>query len=316
MTTPHKMTIDRDKASSDVAAHFSKQIWLLADLVNYGSHLIPRCYESSTKTPVDAFILVGLTKQALTHLDGCEVLIAQGAILASHVSARALFEACLYVEWVLQADTEQRARQYYVWNLRQSRLWASRFIAGSAEHNDLEMSFKSSTDLPPITSLASIQRMEPEAQKQLAAIDQLLATATYKGINDEFNRLKRKYDRPWYAPFKGPGSIRQMVRDLNRLGEYDIFYSRLSDVTHSTDVRKHFSVAGTQLTFEPIRQLESIDTVMRFVISKVLHLYRAVLDRYRPDEGTNFDRKYTTEWRDAFLSIPSVKYKVETHSAP
>src|ERR1700730_8643021 len=109
MTDPLPAIIDRETPARDVSDHFSKAAWLLRDLVNYGSCLIPRCFESSGKTTADVVILAALTKQALAHLDGVEVLISQGAILGSHVSARALFEACLYVAWIFDSDTDRRA---------------------------------------------------------------------------------------------------------------------------------------------------------------------------------------------------------------
>jgi hypothetical protein len=316
MTNAHPLILDRETPARQVAEHFSKTVWLLQDLVNYGSNLIPRCFESSNKTAIDVVILVALAKQAVTHLDGFEIHVSHGAILASHLSARALLEASLYVSWVLQSDTERRARQYYVWNLRQNRAWGRRLVPGTTEHAAFTSSLQATPSLPDLASLPAIHTKVTEAQNQIAAIDQQLALPVYKAINDEFDRIKRStHDLPWHAPW-GAKSIRQMADQLNRLAEYDLFYSTLSDVAHSSAFRKHVSIDGVQVNFEPIRQLESIDTVCRPAVGNALRLYRELLGHYRPGELENLSRKYQDEWRTAFLTMPGVNYRTDPLSPP
>ncbi len=46
---PHKILLDRDLYSVIIREYFADTLSLLEELVNYGSNLIPRCYQSSEK---------------------------------------------------------------------------------------------------------------------------------------------------------------------------------------------------------------------------------------------------------------------------
>jgi hypothetical protein len=88
----------------------------------------------------------------------------------------------------------------------------------------------------------------------------------------------------------------------------------LSGVTHSSAVRKSFGFSEGRVTFEPIRQLESIDVIMRLVVRIAMELYRAVLNKYRAGEIDNLSRKWEQEWAEAFNAIRSVTYEVKLDS--
>ena len=85
--------------------------------------------------PHDVIVLAVMVKHAMTHLDGVEILLSAGAVLESHVSLRAFWESSLYVEWVLESDSDTRARQFYVAHMRQRREWARRVASGTAERS-------------------------------------------------------------------------------------------------------------------------------------------------------------------------------------
>jgi len=188
MTSALQTILDREKPVNAVREHFGDQLWLLRDLANYGSNLIVRCFESSEKSAADVIVLGALVKQAVAMLDGVELHLSNAAVLASHISTRALYEAQLYVLWLLAADTDRRARQYYVWNLRQRRLWASRVIPGTSDFSQFQHVLEY---LPEFQSTdgadqQKITELQQHASEEVTNIDQLLNSPKYRSINDAF----------------------------------------------------------------------------------------------------------------------------------
>lgn len=49
--------------NQDVKAHFADGLWLLKDMVNYGSNLIPRCFVDSGRELPDIIVLPVLLRQ-------------------------------------------------------------------------------------------------------------------------------------------------------------------------------------------------------------------------------------------------------------
>src|SRR6185437_6304055 len=104
-----KQLLDRQKVLGDIKEHLTPWLGLIRDVVNYGSNLIPRCVMSSDRKLKDAVVLTIVLRQAVAMLDGTEVLLSNGAVHAANLQLRALFEAAVYLEWMLAGDTEQKA---------------------------------------------------------------------------------------------------------------------------------------------------------------------------------------------------------------
>ena len=314
MTKPLDTIIDRAGPVDLVDEHFGDQIRLLRDVVNYGSNLIPRCFEASRKDVPAVIILATLLKQVVVMVDGIEIQLTQAAVLSSHVTTRALYEAQLYIHWMLKSDTESRARHYYVWNLRRRRKWANRIIPGTQEHASFghALSQLSAFQSGDPSDQQHVQQLSQFAQQDVADIDQLLNSNAYAAVNSAFDSFwNRPFDPSWHAP-AGVRSIRSMADDLGLLHEYEVFYDNLSTLSHASYFKSHVAVEGDQLTFEPIRHLESIDLILRLTLSMSFRVFRTVLSHYRAGEVENFDRKYSAEWQSAFTSITSVNYTAKT----
>jgi hypothetical protein len=88
-----------------------------------------------------------------------------------------------------------------------------------------------------------------------------------------------------------------------------MLYESASKVSHTSSYKSHikFKKAGT-ITFEPIRWLEGIDLLLLYTITTSISTYKTIIKRYRPGELRSFSKKYITEWRRAYQTIPTVKY--------
>ena len=214
----HKKILDRENPRKQVQEHFKDSLELLQEVTNYGTNLIPRCFVSSKRTLPGCYHSWSI-KHAVAMLDSIEINISQAAVLASHVPTRILFETYLYISWLLKSDTDLRAKQYYVWDLRQRRLWANRTVPGTPENLSIQTMLKDHSY--PI-DLSREEHIVEDARKQLKSIDAILKQPVFKPINDQFDKLKKRdFDEHWYAP-SGVRSLRRIPRKLDVLPEYTI----------------------------------------------------------------------------------------------
>jgi hypothetical protein len=128
---PHKGLLDDEGATTLVSEKLKTWTNLLRDLANYGSHLIPRAFMSSEKTLADAVLIGTLLRQLVAMIDATEILLCRSAVHAATLQLRAMFEASVYIDWMLAGDRENKATYYYVHNLLQRRLWALRVQPGT-----------------------------------------------------------------------------------------------------------------------------------------------------------------------------------------
>ena len=304
----YQALIDRSTSISQVQENFSDILDVLCDVVNYGSNLIPRCFTSSKRGLEDAIILGVLVRQAIAMFDAIEILISNAAVYPCHLQTRAIFEASLYLEWILMADTEKRAKYYYVANIRQERIWAQRTQSGTPENLAYEKIMKPFSNVV----LDTTKSLGDKGQKYLQEINRILAQSSLVDIDEHFEayraKSKLKYDPYWYAPL-GPRSVRQIADAVKRLHEYELIYSESSEVMHSTSQKHHIKFSQGLIEFTPIRYLDGIDIVIRLSMSMMLKIYMDVLKYYRPDETINFGKKYNDDWRKEFIGIRGVEYK-------
>jgi len=304
----HQAIIDRATSIGHVSENFTPILSVFRDVVNYGSNLMPRCYVSSKRMLEDAILIGVLLRQSIAMFDAIEILLSKAAVYPCHLQIRALFEVSLYLEWMLQEDTEKRAKYYYVSNVRKERIWAMRTQNGSPENVSYGKAMEGFGDLFSDTS----KRLSDKGQEYLKDINRILAQTSFAVVDKEIEayRAKRKtpYDPPWYAPL-GPQSVRQISVALKRLHEYETIYALSSEAMHSTSHKAHVSFSQGKLLFSPIRYLAGIDSIVRFSMSTILKIYRDVLGHYREGELASFGKKYGSDWREAFMDIPSVEYK-------
>jgi len=301
-----KPLLDRDRTLADVKEHLQPWLRLIRDITSYGTNLIPRCMVSSDRKLADAIILATLLRQGVAMLDGIEILLSNGAVYAANLQMRALFEASVYIDWILQGDTERKAAYYYVHNLRRMRIWANRSQAGSPEWQDF-------LSVVNDFGIRVHDELRDSDKTKILEIDQALSQPKYLAINKEFDehRKGRRYDPAWYTPLllKERRSLGTLSKAVGRESQYRLLYSGASEVMHASNYGHHVKFGAGKLTPVPIRFLEGFDIVLSFSLSTAIQTYRTVLGRYRSDELSNFARKYVENWQNEFRNMPKVKYR-------
>jgi hypothetical protein len=304
---PFALILDRQEAKKHVVEYFKDQVKLLCDLPDYGSNLIIRAFKSSKKDLSDVVVCGVLLRQVVAMLDAVQILVEQGAVHAAFLPARTAFEASIYLDWILLSDADRKARCYIVSNLRDERLWASRAIKGTQE----EAAFNSITKSLDRDIHSKEPALAIDAKKHLTEVNRILAQPEFKEIDFEFNQQKgrRKTDLEWYKLF-GAKSIRQVAQEVGRLPEYELYYAKSSQITHSASYKDHIRFMNKQVRFKQIRNLQGLDMLISFVVCVAIKSFQNVLRYYRPDELLALSKKYIEEWRTPFLSMTSVEYKL------
>lgn len=303
--TPHPAILNREEPRAVAEQHFVRQTALLQDLANYGSNLVIRAFDSSPKKMVEVVVCGVLLKQVVAMVDAAEVLLSAGCGHAAFLPARTAFEASIYADWILKGDSERRATRYIVGNYRDERLWATRTIPGTTEEQEMSriagmLGFNVHANRPTLTS---------DARKHLAEVNRIIAQPNLKPIDQEFTtaRGNRKRDPEWYE-LDGLKSIRQIAEKVGRLPEYEFFYSKGSQVTHTGSYKDHIRFRAGQVRFLPVRHLADVNMLLNFIVSIAVATFKKILEQYRPGELSAFSKKYLEDWREPFQNVTSVKY--------
>jgi hypothetical protein len=179
--------------------------------------------------------------------------VRAAALYAANIPLRALYEAAWTLEWVLTKDPEVGPRRFLVGFLRDNRRAAARLKPSTPEANELRriVSEELSTDWT-------------FSAEQEALADQTIGSATdllngeLAHINAAFESAsaKRSGREPrWYQVSVDGGprasSIRDIVKQLRRLNEYEYLYSTQSKVQHAAAFLGHVTLGGGQAGIEP-----------------------------------------------------------------
>jgi hypothetical protein len=305
----NEIILNRAEAVANARQHAGHITTALRSIVDYGTHLIPRCWTTSQRELTDIVVLAVMLKQIVGLLDAAEVLISAGCVQPALLPLRATYEAVTYLDWMLLRDTDRRAKAYHVANIRRGLRWAKRVRRGTKESKAL---------LKEMRSLGMPDRFKGrkrqlEVAAEVRRYEELLNQQAYRRMSTAFERRKRGlYDPEWYVvlfPRKKRPSLYTLAKQLKRPAEYRLIYETGSEMMHSSRSDRHFRVENGKLGFHSLRELGDIGQVAQLLMGQAMRAYTSVLRRYRPHEVENFARKYATDWRRAYLTPVEIQYE-------
>lgn len=246
--------------------------------------------------------------QGLRVATGVPAVIRSGATYSGWPLCRCVLEAQLHLDYLLQANTEDRSCAYRVGVLKH-RLKAARRFAPSGERANTERVYKadafvSQAKLPPP------ERAEEEvrkAAKALAMPELADALREWERTCVEDNRGNRRRSRAnprWYWLWRGPTSVAEIAERVNAVAMYDALYRRWSQVAHAEVVTDHLLVFGQTGLFRPLHDPTHMDQVATFTGSMLLHMSKAIIERFgAPELGIEFAYHYAARIRDRHRAI-------------
>lgn len=125
-------------------------------------------------------------------------------------------------------------------------------------------------------------------------------------LNNTKKKNKLSYEPAWHKVLGVP-SVRGIAKQLQRLAEYNIYYSKGSRVVHSSSFKDQLQFTSTGAHLPPIRYVAEVGTVLNYAFTSAMLVFNRVLGFYRGEELGNFALRYINEWRSAFICIPSIK---------
>jgi hypothetical protein len=300
MNDTHKGILDREY-SVEMVRHFKDDIALLNEILDYGSHLLPKAYANSPRDIKAMCIILVQLRQVLVHLDGIAILLSAGNCFSAGLQIRSLLEIAHTLEWLLSADTETKIHHLYVANLRKRRRWQSAAISGTPEstrHAD------AASRIPLTTE--QLQTLNDEIRR----INEILAMPEFSAIDAKFqlNYASRNFDKPWYEVYGSSSnkiSIRHIADAIGKLKEYNYIYSYFSAVTHGGDIFKNVTFEGN-IYINPVRDPQDVPKVRLSAASLAFRVYRMILEQYLASELDEFNKKYSNEWSARFLKEYSI----------
>jgi len=300
MNDTHKGILDREY-SVEMVRHFKDDIELLNEILDYGSHLLPKAYAKSQRDIKAMCIILVQLRQVLVHLDGIAILASSGNCFSAGLQIRSLLEIAHTMEWLLAADTEAKVHHLYVASLRKRHHWQSVAISGTPE----SMRHADAASRIPLTA-EQLQKLNDEIRR----INEILALPEFCGIDAKFqlNYVSRNFDKPWYEVYGSPSdklSIRKIAEGIGKLKEYNYIYSSFSAVTHGSDIFKNV-IFGENIFINPVRDPQDVPKVRLSAASLAFRVYRIVLEQYLASELDEFNKKYSSEWRARFLKEYSI----------
>ncbi len=288
--------LDRVGPRKEIEDNLADPVSYLAVLADYGIQLLQRSFVASGREVWDVILLPTLFRQALVCLDSIHIQLSVAAVRASIPSLRALFEATLAIEWILEKGKERWGRQFYVAELRQERVLNMAIQPGSQEHQELLR------QAPP--GFADDIR-EPErisaAKNRTRELDETIEeNPEFREINVQFDAYKKeknlRHEPIWYSPGGGPRSLRGLAEELGRLTSYDVLYSQWSQVQHASRTRGNIQIPERgKLMIEPIRSLDGLDDNLFHARQIAERVSCLIVDEYRPDDP--FRSKMQNEWK-------------------
>ena len=306
----NKKILDRDEAVNFGTA-ISEPLDSLRAFVDYGTHLVLRCYYTSEKSLKDVVALFSLFKNALSMADAIEVMMRQGVIRPSQLQLRSLFEVSVTLQWVLQESGDEpgdeRARAYHVANLRRRRLDASRDLPGTDENEAFQYFWDTAGDRTP-----SPER-EREIRAQIANLNKELSGPSLCDLNKKFEAFyqKNRYEQDWYK-ILGKRSFHDIAKDLDRTAEYAMIYTSGSEVMHGSTYSGQLAFDDSEITIDLLRSPKEIGYSLRLAMVLTLNMIRSTLEYYRPAEVENLKRKYREDWASPLRRIPDIRVEQST----
>ncbi len=305
MDTPFKPLLDRNSSALQAEEHFSTQLKLLKDVVNYGSNLVPSCFTSSQRNLGDAIAITVFLKQVVASLDAIHVLGSNACVHSCWLQVRALFEASVYLDYLFKGDKSKKAEYYYISNIRRELHWTKVSQSDQPEREQLL------ADLGSLAGSLEKDRIELEeiGRIQLSDIESFLQREPWSSINAHFDELRgnRPFDVSWYRPL-GLSSLRKLSNEVDRLSEYVLLYSKGSEVTHVADYKPHVKFSKENAEIVPIRHLADMKNVIILSLFTTLRAYRSALAEYRPAQIEEFGRRYRRDWQAPFDRLRSTNY--------
>ena len=306
---PHRGALDRQYAEETARTVYGGALDLIRELIDEGTRFQVRAFVTAPREIPDVVILGVLFRRTLQLLDSIEVSLRAGQAYGAQIVLRALLEASWGMEWMLKEDTERRAKQFYVLDIRERIELNEAFVPGTKAFESMEI------DLPLTRQreLGFDQQAEAVSRANIKKNrEHLDEYPDLKLIDDEISRQKKRVGMlRWFTLFGGPQDYPALARKLGRGDEYRLIYRPLNDAVHGSNIQNHVSIETRGEAFLPaLRGIEEFHNVLEFTWIAGFRIVRMLIEHYRPGEIESFIRRFHPNGKERW-NLPNVEFHRE-----
>lgn len=299
-TKPIEPILNRDLSRVNANEFIVRYCPLLDEIANYGTNL----YRRATDRMPDLLAADGVPfliyLNVLEMADGTSELLRQSAVTPAIPVVRTTFESTLALDYMLEADTANRANAWLVAYLVEQIQWTSLVLgtdrAGHQFHQAMQTdTVGSNIDLAPFAAHATKKKAEFEAVLNKSALSDAVAERT--------NLIQSTPRNPypnWYSSFGGPSNLRALSKHLNREAQYLVLYKHFSGVAHGQNLSRFIRrAASPDPLVRLLRDSSEFRQLADYAISFALRCTR-LLSKQQNEEA-QYAKWYTEEIRPGFM---------------
>lgn len=233
-------------------------------------------------------------RHAMELLAAIAALIRQASAEPCAILLRALFESVLYIEYILEADTENRGMAFLVYDAHDRIRRYDRLDPKSERGKQFARLVRREQGPSADTLLKKLRRVDYEtmrAQQQL-----LLTSPNYQVAEQEYQRVCKstKNNNPnWYRLFGGSQAMPGLAEHLKHGRLYEMLYRQWSGAVHGTDVIEgKITLADKK---KAIDQINSPKNAQQFTLQAVIfgrRLHKNIIRKLIPDRMPAYARWY------------------------
>lgn len=289
-TTAHDSIMPpREVAAEAARAHSRPASALLREIVNNGTWVLVRCAGSvSGEMDVDLAAL-GFYRTVIEMADGVDVSIRESSVTPAVPQLRALFEASLQLQYVVEdrSNYRERALAWFAWHYV-ARLKRYERYDPTTPAGKQFVAEKADDETGP--RLREIDHAKVAAG--IARMHSLLAKPHALPFKQRYDALvaAKKPPRFWCQLCGGPANRRELARHLRLGAVYSELYSHWSATSHAEDLYTFFMhVPGQGGAIRPLRGSDGLLRVSGMAATFALRSTKQMLAHFREGEDS-YDR--------------------------
>lgn len=254
----------------------------LEEAVNFGTHLVLWKGEEP-----ELLVTKLMLRYFLEILDALSILIKSGSAEAGKSLIRSLFEINMYVDFIYQNHTANRAAAFLILikydQLKELEKMHHQTDRGKATKS----SFQQENVIKDFVKTIDLQIVE----KQLKDIEGYLKLPENKIAVDEYERMKLvRKNFQWYTLFEGATTLEGLARLLGKYTFYEILYRKWSKTVHGIDIIKEklVQISDDEAYMRRIRQPENLAWISKMACNFAINTFSHFVQGSFPGRYTEY----------------------------
>lgn len=307
MTTPNLHVIPRD-IPENIRPIINWFADTLDEVVNFGSNII-EWDNKPTSEGEENIAPVMLLRHFLDVVDSISILSRNATGDPAKILARAALETTLYLEYLFEKDTRNRAMAFLVEDILRLIKSIKKIHPAKKESKETYETFRSE-DL--LSNLNLTKNDALELDNFIESKESMLQLPHFKKAFQEYEKLKKNGEAnpKWYRYFDGPRNIEALAIHLKQRSLYEIIYRKWSGSVHGTDIYLG-KITSTEdpgrVDIVQIRFVKDVQEVVGYTLIMACKVYRLYTQARIPEKAMDYANWYL-QIRETFKKIISKQY--------